>query len=261
MVDARVGVAFRTVRHRLGMRQTDVAKRAAVSVWLIRKVERGRLDGVRVGSLRRIGEALEIRIVIDARWRGSELDRLLSARHSALHESLARYLSAVPGWVFEPEVSFALFRDRGIVDIVAWHPGRRALLLIELKTELVDVQEAVGTFDVKWRVARQIARDRGWFPEVIGGWLVIADTTTNRRRVAAHATMLRAAFPADGHGIRTWLRSPDASIRALSFWSEARSTAHKRAIAPRQRVRRSASGRASRSATGPEGAADGCSRA
>lgn len=208
-------------------------------------MERGRLDGIRVGSLRRVAEELEIRIVIDARWRGGELDRLLNARHSALHESLARHLSGLHGWIFEPEVSFAYYRDRGIVDILAWHAGRRALLLIELKTELVDIQEAVGTFDVKLRVAGRIARDRGWFPEVIGGWLVIADSTTNRRRAAAHTAMLRAAFPADGHAIRSWLRSPDGSIRALSFWSEAQSIAAKRRAAPRQRVQRPRAGHGS----------------
>jgi hypothetical protein len=35
---------------------------------------------------------------------------------------VARYLSWLPGWVFEPEVAFAIYRERGIVDILAWHP-------------------------------------------------------------------------------------------------------------------------------------------
>jgi hypothetical protein len=39
--------------------------------------------------LRRIAEALEMRVDVTVRWRAGELDRLLNARHSALHE-LAR---------------------------------------------------------------------------------------------------------------------------------------------------------------------------
>jgi DNA-binding Xre family transcriptional regulator len=235
--DLRGGASFRAVRIRRGWRQCDLARKAEVSSWLIRKIERGQLDGVRVGSLRRVGKALEMHVALDVRWRGSELDRLLNARHSALHESVARYLSALPGWVFEPEVSFAIYRDRGIVDILAWHSQRQALLLIELKTAVVDVQETVGTFDRKRRLARQIAAGRGWRPRVVGAWLLIADSATNRRRVADHREMLRAAFPADGRTLRHWIREPDADVRALSFWSEARSIASNPRIAPRQRVR------------------------
>jgi hypothetical protein len=184
-----------------------------------------------------VGKALEMYLAMDVRWRGSELDRLVNARHSALHESVARYLSSLPGWVFEPEVSFAIYRDRGIVDILAWHAQRQALLLIELKTAVIDAEEAVGTFDRKRRLARQIAAGRGWKPRVIGAWLLIADSATNRRRVAAHREMLRAAFPADGRTLRHWIHEPDGDVRALSFWSEARLTASNPRIAPRQRVR------------------------
>jgi transcriptional regulator with XRE-family HTH domain len=235
--DLRVGSSFRAVRIRRGWRQSDLAKKAKVSSWLIRKIEHGQLEGVRLGSLRRVGNALEMYASIDVRWRGSELDRLLNARHSALHESVARYFSSLPGWVFEPEVSFAIYRDWGIVDILAWHAARQALLLIELKTAVIDVQESVGTFDRKRRLARQIAAGRGWRPRVIGAWLLIADSATNRRRVAAHREMLRAAFPADGRTLRRWVREPDRDLRALSFWSEAQLTASNPKIAARQRVR------------------------
>ncbi|MBA3779763.1 MAG: hypothetical protein H0X16_10790 [Chloroflexi bacterium] len=106
--------------------------RSAVSL-----IERGRLDELRFGTALRVAAALEVRLEVRARWRGGDLDRLLNAGHSALHESLARYLQALSGWVFAPEVSFAIYGERGIIDILAWHPGRRALLVIELKTDIV----------------------------------------------------------------------------------------------------------------------------
>ncbi len=50
------------------------------------------------------------------------------------------------------------------IDILAWHAASRSLLVIELKTELVDVQETVGTLDRKRRLAAQVAAERGWKP-------------------------------------------------------------------------------------------------
>ena len=43
-----------------------------------------------------------------------------------------------------------------------WHEPTRSLLVIELKTELVDLQETVGTLDRKVRLATQIAHEQGW---------------------------------------------------------------------------------------------------
>ena len=101
-----------------------------------------------------------MRVEVQARTRGADLDRMLSARHSQLAESVIRTLRRDnPDWQFLPEVSFAIWGERGVVDILAWHPGRRALLVIELKTEIVDVGELIGTLDKKRRLGREIAAE------------------------------------------------------------------------------------------------------
>ena len=51
----------------------------------------------------------------------------------------------MPAWVVRPEVSFSIYGERGVIDVLAWHPARRAILVIELKTELVDINELMGT--------------------------------------------------------------------------------------------------------------------
>jgi hypothetical protein len=94
-----------------------------------------------------------------------------------------------------------------------------------------------GTFDRKLRLAREIARERGWDPVTVSGWLLVADGRTNRRHVAAHATFLRSRFPADGHAMRNWLRRPSGSIHAVSFLSSARSTSAGQRLTPVRRVR------------------------
>jgi hypothetical protein len=145
---------------------------------------------------------------LTASWRGSDLDRLVSSRHSALQERLARYLALVPGWTSVPEVSFSIRGERGVIDILAWNPAVRTLLVIEVKTEVVDVPEMLGTLDRKRRLGAYIARERGWDPLIVGVWLVIAETSRNRRHVSSHQNMLRSALPADAWGMRRWLRSP-----------------------------------------------------
>ncbi len=172
------------------------------------------------------------------RWQGGDLDRLLNARHAALHESVARSFLMLPGWELVPEVSFAIRGERGVIDILAWHAGTRTLLVIELKTEIVDISELMGTLHRKRRLAALVARERGWDPVTVAAWLVVADSSTNRRRVAAHGTTLRAALPDDGRAVRGWLAQPRGSIACLSFWSDAGNARTKSGFATVKRVRR-----------------------
>lgn len=188
-----------------------------------------------------------MRLAMEARWEGAELDRLLGARHSAMHEELARLFASLPDWVALPEVTFAIYGERGAIDILAWHAASRTLLVIELKTELADIQAMIGTLDRKVRLASRIAADRGWAPAVVASWLVVAEGATNRRRVAAHRALLRAAYPDDGRTILPWLREPRGRVAGLSFLSATRQVGAPRTLAQVRRVRRppQAPGRAS----------------
>ncbi len=144
---------------------------------------------------------------------------MLSLLHSQLHESVARTIASVhPAWQLTPEVSFSIWGERGVIDLMLWHPGRHALVVVELKTELVDVNELLGTLDRKRRLARQIGRERGWEADTISAWIVVAASRTNERRVAAHKTVLRAAYPIGGRGVASWLKRPTGSMSALSMW-------------------------------------------
>ena len=223
MEDGRFGSVIRAVRHKRRWRQRDLATRAGVSPATISRIERGHLDTLSLHTLRDVASVLDVRVDLGARWRAGELDRLLNAAHSALHDSVAAWFrEAFPAWELAPEVSFSILGERGVIDIVAWHPGRRALLIIELKTDIADVNELVGTFDRKRRLARTIAKERGWVPATISGWVIVSPGRTNRARIAAHGAMLRAAFPLDGRTVTGWLADPTRAISALSMWSSKR---------------------------------------
>jgi transcriptional regulator with XRE-family HTH domain len=221
MTDQRFGGLIRVVRIRHRWRQSDLADRAGVSQSIVSRIERGHLDSVPVATTRRVAAALDVRVDLVGRWRGGDLDRLLNARHSALSESVIRALRR-PGWILAPEVSFSIYGERGVIDVLAWNADERILLVIELKTEIVDVNELVGTFDRKVRLAVEIAREHGWAIEPgtsVSAWVIVSESRTNRRRIHDHAAMLRAAYPIDGRGVRRWLARPSGSIRCLSFWA------------------------------------------
>jgi len=234
MEDARVGRAVRAVRVRRGLRQRDVAAAAGVAQTSVSRLERGELDGMTVERIRAIGAAVGMLVDLTPRWQGGELDRLLGVRHSRLHEEVARRFAALPGWTMAPEVTFSVFGERGAIDVLAWHAATRTVLVIELKTEIVDVQEMLGTLDRKRRLAKGIARERGWEAAVVATWLIVADGRTNRRRIEAHATVLRAALPDDGRTVWPWLRSPRGTLVALSIWPTSDGAS---GIAPIRRVR------------------------
>jgi transcriptional regulator with XRE-family HTH domain len=220
MDDIRVGAAVRAVRVRRRWRQEDVAARAGVSRAFVSLVERGHLDRVSMATIRRIAACLDMRVDIVARWRGGELDRLLNARHSALHETVAAHFLGLPGWHLAPEVSFSIFGERGVIDILAFHEPTRSLLVIELKTAIVDVNELVGGMDRKRRLATRVAAERGWHALSVSCWVIVAAGRTNRRRIDAHRTMLHAAFPESAVAVRRWLRQPTGSVAALSMWPD-----------------------------------------
>jgi len=192
---------------------------------------------VSVRSLRQVAEPLGIRLEVLPRGIPGEFDRMLNAGHSAMHEAMARLLRATGVWVAAPEVSFSIFGERGVIDILAWHAPSRTLLVIELKTALVDVNDLMGSMDRRRRLAPRIAAERGWSAATVAVWVVIADTPTNRRRLADHATTLRAAFPHDGRTMRRWLRNPAGAVSALSFLSPATGGGARRDFRPIRQVR------------------------
>jgi transcriptional regulator with XRE-family HTH domain len=213
----RLASTVRTVRIRKRLTQDHVARLADVPRTSISRLEHGSLDGLSIRAVRRICTALEIRLDLVPRWRGGDLDRLLNARHSALAEAMAMSFGHRSDWVLRPEVSFSIYGERGVIDFVAWHPVRRALLLIELKTELVDIGDLMATTDRRRRLAPQIAQSLGWAPVAIGTWVALTNTSMNSRRIRAHSTVLRAAFPDRGRSINRWLRDPQGPMSCLSL--------------------------------------------
>jgi transcriptional regulator with XRE-family HTH domain len=219
MFDDRVGSIIRAVRIRRGLRQVDVARLAFVSDATVSRIERGHLDELTLRVIRRVARALEIRMDLAPWSRGGDLHRFATAGHAELVESVLRTLLTL-GWEARTEVSFSHAGERGFVDILAWHAETRTLLVIEIKTEIVDVGETLGTLDRKRRLASRIAAGFGWMPAGVSTALIALDTRTNRRRIRAHDASFRSLLPADGRRLRAFLRNPSIGmVGAAAFWT------------------------------------------
>ncbi len=241
MHDVQVGSKVRAVRLRLGWRQADVAERSGVSQSAVCRVERGQLDHMTLRSIRRILGALEIDLELVPRWRGGDLDRLADEDHAALVGMIATLLGAL-GWETRAEVSFSVYGERGSIDLLAWNPSTRVLLVVEVKTALTSIEETLRRHDVKARLAPGVARERfGWNAGATARLLVLPDASTARRRVARHARVLVGAYPTRGRAAREWLRSPSGSAGLLAFLSPMPDRTGSRRLGPRRRVRRSRS--------------------
>jgi transcriptional regulator with XRE-family HTH domain len=233
----RLGSVFRAVRIRKRWRQADVAGAARVSISTVSRIERGNFERVSVGMLLRIASAIDVRVDWMPRWRGGELDRMLNAGHAAMHEAAAVELAGT-AWLTAAEATFAIYGERGAIDLLAYHPPTGALLVIELKTDLVDVQGLIGAVDRYRRLGPIVARERGWTVTSVSCWVLLRNTPSNHRRLATHANVLRNAFPVDGRGMRGWLRRPVGTVEALSFLSDSHARTLSGTISGVQRVRR-----------------------
>jgi hypothetical protein len=109
-----------------------------------------------------------------------------------------------------------------VIDLLCWHAATTSLLVVEIKTELVDFGELLGKLDVKERLAGRVAARFDWRPRAVSTSLLVADSTANRRRASAHAALLRAALPADGRALARWLMRPSEPIHALRFVRDVR---------------------------------------
>lgn len=131
---------------------------------------------------------------------GAGLARLLDEGHARLVETTVRLLRAL-GWEVIAEYTFNHYGERGSVDIVAWHPLARILLVVEVKARLADLQGTLARLRAKVRVVPPLlARERGWKPVAVARLLVIADRTAQRDMFLRDSRGENTARRLGGHG-------------------------------------------------------------
>lgn len=238
MTPHQVGRIARALRHRQRLRQLDVAARAGVSRLAVVRLEGGDGGKLPLSTTAAIFDALGGRAEIMVTWQGAALDRVVDEGHARLSGRVMDILQRA-GWETKVEVSFSVYGDRGSIDILAWHPASRTLLVIEIKTELGSVEGLLRPLDIKYRLARDIARHRfGWHSASISRLVVMPEDSTGRRQVERHSSFLDVAFPQRSRDVRRWLGKPLGTVSGLWFLSLVRSANTRRNPSAIRRIRR-----------------------
>lgn len=231
-----LGRVLRMARLRRNWTQAEVARRARISVATVSRIEGGEVARFRLATTQRHGDALGVRIELTATGRGGEVAHLADEEHAAIVEWLAAILVA-DGWQVAPEVSFSVYGERGRVDLLASRPADGVLLVVEVKTELVDLQELFGSLHVKERHAPALAARHGWAVNRVATLLAVADTDRNRLLVRRHATLF-ARFERHAGRVLAWTHRPRRSTANLLLYVAPGHAQRDAWLATRRRVRR-----------------------
>lgn len=238
MDDVRVGRILRALRRRRGWTQKELGRRANVSQQAISLIERGHGGRLSGQTVRRIFAALDARWEPTVSWRGGDLDRLLDEEHARLVGEISRRLAHV-GWDVAIEVTYSDFGDRGSVDVLAARRDLLAIVVVEVKSELVAIESTLRKLDEKVRIAREsIGRERfGFRPRLVGRLLVLPSTNVARRRVARSSDVLDVGLPDRAGRVRSWLGAPDGGLAGIQFVSDTNPGSDKHMSGGSKRVR------------------------
>ena len=178
---------------------------------MISRLERGAGPVVDVIVLQNTLSALGIRASLDIDERHLEdRRRQADAVHARLNGMLARRLERL-GWRTATEVPIGVASPRGWIDLLAFRPTDRSLLVDETKTEIGDLgglQRSLSFYEQEaWATARRL----GWRPARSVVLCVVLDSRAVAERLVENRDLVTRAFAADVSSTLAWLADPKHS--------------------------------------------------
>ena len=118
------------------------------------------------------------------------------------------------GWLTDREVEIVEDRWRGWIDLLAFDPRTGTLLVIEIKTRIDDlgaIERQVGWYA---RVARRLARSRGWEVRQVQVWLLVLASDEVEDTLRANRDILERSFPIRAAEMRRVLAGQSGELEA-----------------------------------------------
>jgi len=154
-----LGVVISDARRTRHWTLRDLSERCGLAVSSMHAIEHGRPASLSSYAAIAAALGLDFRLdLADPRVRAHSV-RADDPVHAAMGEVLARRMPTerVQVAIDEP---FQHYQFAGRADVLAWDPGRRALLHVENRTRFPNVQEAMGSYNVKRRYLPGVLADR-----------------------------------------------------------------------------------------------------
>ena len=179
-------------RRSRGWSQRRLAHAVGLSQTLVSAIERAMLPDLPITTAVRVLRALDIpfdlRLVAPLSTRP-----VRDAAHARCVAYVARRLEA-HGFLVKTEVDVGGPGWFGSIDVLAYHPGSHILLVIDVKTELLDLGELQRQIARYERAAWDAARALGWRPRAVTGTALVLATDANDRRMATERAWFDREF-------------------------------------------------------------------
>jgi transcriptional regulator with XRE-family HTH domain len=214
-----IALAVTDLRQTLGWTQAELGRRAHVSQSFVSRVEHALLPDLSFADATRLLEAMGARLTVGVSapfLADRELQR------DPAHARCTAYVVARlkrDDWLTATEVEIGGDRSRGWMDVLAFHPDHRLLLVIEIKTEIRDLGAIERTLGWYEREAWTAGRRLGWRPSHIIGCLLLLATEMNEVRIGDNQTAFSAGFPVRASELRRIIANevPPRNARAMAL--------------------------------------------
>jgi transcriptional regulator with XRE-family HTH domain len=205
-----VADVVREARRLVGWSQRELATRAHTSQTMVSRIERAGVSSLDTLVVERVMTALGIRASLDLDARHlDDRRRQRDAVHARVTGAVARHLER-DGWLTASEVPLGNGAPRGWIDLLAYRPKDRALLVEESKTEILDLGALQRSLSFYEREAWRAAQRLGWQPTKASVLCAVLDTDAVARRLVDNRDVVSRAFPASVAAMAAWLRDPSA---------------------------------------------------
>lgn len=185
----------------LDVTQAELAAAVGVSRAHIASIETGRVNPS-LDLVQRIGLALGLELQLVSR---APVVLNSPAQRDLLHAWCSGYVDrrlSAAGWHCQREVTIARGRTRGWIDLLAYDPRRRLLIVVEVKTSIDDIGDIERQLDWYLREAPALARSLGWRPVTTVGWVLALATTSVDEVLRRNRSVVARGFPARAREMR-----------------------------------------------------------
>jgi transcriptional regulator with XRE-family HTH domain len=209
-VALRLGEIVREARRLAGWTQRELAARAATNQATVCRLERGRMTVLDVLIVERVLDALGMRASLGIEGRHlADRRRQRDPVHARINGFLAGQLTR-RGFSAALEVQIGDTSPRGWIDLLAYRPQDRALIVEESKGDLPDVGAFQRSLRFYERSALRVANGMGWRPTRVVVLAALLDSVTIADRLAENRELIQHGFPSPVERLLAWIDDPRA---------------------------------------------------
>lgn len=194
----------------LDVTQQELAVAAGVSRSHIAGIENGRVNPS-IDLVWRIADRLGIDVSMVA-----HAPVLVGRRNQdVVHACCSGYVDGRlrrSGYLTAREVEIATKSALGWIDLLAYEPISRTLVIVEVKTRIEDLGAVERQISWYEHNAMAAARLLGWQPERVLSWLLLLASDEVERAVRLHRPVLLRSFPARAPEMRRVLEDPQSIL-------------------------------------------------